>query len=362
MTAKRLMSAVEISKDRDRWLEIRRKGITASEVASLLGVEHEENGSPFALFVAKTTGGDIQGDTDAMMRGRYLEPYVAEKLQASHPELAIMDGGLYRSRERPWQMATFDRLAVDLDRFGIRRELSDTALVEMSAEMMSTAWPVQVKTAAVRRPGNDSAYWWGEPGTGAIPVNYKAQCLHEMDVADADVAVVPVLFMQEWRVCAYVIERNDDVQADIDVIRAEAELFLDRVKRDDPPPIDWAPATTRALKTLHPAVAEREAAIPRALAWRYKTAKRAMKRADRQLRQATNEILDRMGDAKYAVTPTRGDPASRFRVATRTRFPRKDTDVEELRRKYPHIAREMERSSDVTALYASEWARNWEKD
>ena len=324
------MTQEAIDADPVRWKELRRTGVTASEIASVMGLAPATQSSAWKVFAAKTTGAHFDADTDATMRGTHLEPYVADRFAADYAGLTITPGGLYSSDARPWQMATFDRLA--------RRG-------------PSPEFPVQIKTSA-------TADEWGDPGTADIPVHYRAQCLYEMDVDDADEILVPCLFIATWKVRVYKIERTSAVQSDIEYMREAAEEFLSRVQRDDPPPMDWTPATTAALKTLYAGEPGGEVAIPVKLARRYRDARIAKATADRRLGQAVNEILALAGNARVVTAGKRGRyRRDDTRVATRTRGPRRSYDTEMLRVRYPDAAAATERVTDVTTLRPAKWAK-----
>src|SRR5258707_14941499 len=93
------------------WLEARRRGITASEIAVVMGLSSYS--SPFALYHQKTGMLPGQDDSMAMALGRHLESFVVELFRERHPDLIVgnRDGRyLFAHPERPWQMATPDGL------------------------------------------------------------------------------------------------------------------------------------------------------------------------------------------------------------------------------------------------------------
>jgi putative phage-type endonuclease len=336
------MEQTTIDRNRVGWHSMRREGITASEIPAVLGIANAEYSSAFDLFYTKQTGQSFQHDTEAMALGTFMEPYIADRFAAEHDYLTVLDGGLYCNEDRPWQMATFDRLAVDRDKLGIALDV-----IPSSAYVYSQAMPVQIKTSATYDE-------WGEPGTRNIPAPYLAQTIWEMDVQDAQTAFVPVLFWATRHVVTYVIERDNDIEADIDVMRVEAAGFLDRLRRDDPPPIDWSPATTRALKAIHPDIADTSVSIPLGLARRYRRARLAKAAAKQRLGQVENEIRGRMGGAKYAVVKSMG---AEHRVLSRSQFPRDTIDVNRLRQVHPKIAKEMTQTATVDTIHPGSWAK-----
>ena len=353
MSALLLMSQVDVAKDPDRWLRARRGGVTASEIAAVLGIAPNSHNcaSPFALYVAKTTGKEPHFETDETKRGKHLEPYVADVFAGLRPELDVCDGGLYCREERPWQMATFDRIAVDRSGPGWlaignmmdARRLPDQAVM-----------PVQIKTSATTRNHPDPELHWGEPGTSDIPAHYRAQALYEMDILGAEAVLVPCLFVAEWQVHTYVIDRDADSEADMTLMRAEAESFMTRIAEDDPPPIDWTPSTTKALRTIHPMQPGVEGFITRRLADRYAAAQRLNRKAEKTMGQVTNDILAATSGARFIMTRVGGVPV---KVASRAVYEQESTDVDKLRTRHKRAFKASRRKTPVDKLIPGTWAR-----
>src|SRR5260221_100837 len=97
--------------DRDEWLAARRLGVTASEIAVILGISPFD--SPFNLYYKKTGQISEDFDNNAMSLGRHLEPWIADRWADEHPDWHIEMAGLFASVDRPWQLATPDRLLFD---------------------------------------------------------------------------------------------------------------------------------------------------------------------------------------------------------------------------------------------------------
>lgn len=338
MSAVLLMTQDQVAADRERWLAVRGMGVTASEVAAIAGLAPDSHDSAYAVYTAKVTGEEPDLDSAVMKRGRHLEPVVADMYADAYPRHRVVNGGLYHAEGRPWQMATFDRLVA---------EAGDWC-------------PMQIKTANSHYD-NEGKLIWGEPGSDHIPVWYRAQVLYEMDVWGAGRAYVPCLFMNEWQMAVYRIERDNQAERDIKLLREAAEGFLQRIAEGNPPPIDWTASTTRAIRSRHKAEPAGVHVISPALGRRYRAARRAMAKASQALGQATNEILAEAGDAKYIELPgsERVSPEDRgVKVATRVRYKRHSTDLKALAERYPRIAKRLERETDVETLYPGTWAKN----
>ena len=273
------------------WLEARRHGVTASEIASVMGLAPDSWASPYALYHRKR--GELPGieDTDAMERGRILEPYIAGRFAKLRPEFAVEGDGrtLYRHPERPWQMATPDRVL--------------------------TEYPALGDFAAVLETKTDAGDDWGEEGTDQIPVHVRCQVLWQMDVMGVSTAYVACLLMRSWKLRVYEIALDAGAEADLELMRGEAREFLDRISRGNPPDVDWRPQTAAALKHLHPDVEDREAVVSTRAAISYRAACRRYKEAERRRDEMTNRLRAEMGSARTAVT-RRGEE-----VATRQAYP-----------------------------------------
>jgi putative phage-type endonuclease len=268
------------------WLEARRRGITASEIAIVMGLS--PYGSPYALYHSKLGNLPDPEDTGALERGRVLEPYVAGKFAAAHPEFAVIGNGreLWTHHVRPWQMATPDRLLADGWPPGF--EYGD------AIEEFTPIAVLETKTDA----GSDE---WGEPGTDEIPVHYRCQVLWQMDVMGVDVAYVACLRVRDWKVREYIVQLDDDAQADLNLMRAEARDFLDRLDLGDEPDVDWRPATLDALKALHPSVEDTTAEIgPQLAAW-YEAAVRNSRHWERRKKLYEAQMRKAAGSARRIV-------------------------------------------------------------
>jgi putative phage-type endonuclease len=277
------------------WLEARRKGVTASEIAVIMGLSPYS--SPYALYHQKLGILPDQVDSAVMERGRVLEPYVVEKFAAAHPELIVLgDGrGLWQHDERPWQMATPDRLLHQRPVGGDGHH----------------AWTPPVALLETKTASDMSD--WGEQGTDEIPVHYRCQVLWQMGVLGISRAYVAVLDVPRWEVREYVIEHDPrcettselaDCAACTDqyMMRAEGEAFLKRLETGDTPDVDWRPATAYALKQLHPSVEDIDATIPYRLAVNYRAASRNVKHWEERKKLYEARIREAIGPAHRALT------------------------------------------------------------
>lgn len=279
--------------DRQAWLAARREGVTATECAVVAGLTPAGWDTPFALWHRKR--GDLPEveQNDVMRLGVELEPYVATRFAECHPELLLTSGGLYAHPARDWQLATPDRL------------IYDTAdLPGMYAGDYNPVALLECKTVS-------SWADWGDGDTD-VPVYYRAQCLWQLDVIGVDTVHLAAVNRTTGGYREYTVTRDE---ADLEVLRGEAEAFRDRLRRGDPPPVDVSPATTHALKGLWPDVDDSQAEVPGELAARYARACDGERDAREFKRRAENEIRAALRTARRAVCD--GHP-----VATRSVYAR----------------------------------------
>ncbi len=268
------------------WLAARRQGITASEIAVVMGLSPYS--SPFALYHRKTGDLPEQADNTAMALGRHLEQFVADAFEDRHPEFSVMGDGrdLYAHPVRPWELATPDRLIEDAASCGITErdgvfELENLAVLEC-------------KTSA-------SYDGWGDDGTDEVPVHYRCQVLWQMDVMGVTSGYVAALFLHSRTLRVYELTLDADAEADLKIMRDTAQCFLDDIRDGRPPPVDWRPSTGEALRRLHPSVKDEDAVVPKGMARAWLAACGREKTAKQRKELAANRIRDRIGPARRAV-------------------------------------------------------------
>ena len=302
----------------EEWLEARRHGITASEIAVVMGLSPYS--SPFALYHRKT--GALPGEEDKAVfeRGHVLEPYICRKFAERRPEFWVGGNGydLYAHPDRPWQLATPDRV------------LSEHVLYVDDDAIVTEGPPVAVlecKTDA----GEDA---WGDEGTDEIPVHYRAQVLWQMDVMGVTTGYVACLLMRQWKIRVYEITLGDDARLDLLLMRSEAIDFLQRIDLGDPPEVDWRPATGEALRRLHPSIVDKDIPVGPALRIQYQAAIRRYGEAKQRKALLTNRVLDAIGDGRRAVAAGPGAAV----IATRSASEPKRVNADQLRAEYPAAA------------------------
>lgn len=255
---------------REVWLAERHKGIGASDIAAVLGISPWQ--SPFSLHWQKVHGWE-DPDDDHMEAGRRMEPMIAEWWAdrfGTVENLVIRPGGLYRSTERPWQLATPDRLVhLACGDCGGRGYVNGHMCQDCYSSGLGSP-PVAVLEC--KHPYDWDGF--GEPGTNEIPVYYLAQVQQQCDV----------LGVHEWWLAAYAghefrVYRGYRDDADVRVLRHRGAAAWAAIERREPPDVDEHPATVDTLKRLHPSIEDRDVQVGVAFAEGYRRARAARARA-----------------------------------------------------------------------------------
>jgi putative phage-type endonuclease len=342
------------------WLAARLKGITASEIAVLMGLSPYS--SPYKLYHQKLGILPADDDSAVMEKGRVLEPVIAEKFAALHPELSVEGDGrsLFAHPGRPWQLATPDRLTRPRGNRPMDYQCCDwhkpgKALPGGMAACCDAndcgcccddcpTCPTNNRlrpTAVLECKVDGGSDEWGEPGTDEIPVHYRAQVLWQCRVMGVRRWHAGCFNADRWQARWYSGEVNDAAEADLKLMEREARDFLDRLDLGDAPDVDWRPATLAALRTMHPDVEDTDVEIRRSLAIQYRAAVKRAREAERRKDEMTARMLAAMGSARRAIEAcTDLDGTGGTVIATRSVGHPRRIDTEMLRTRHPVIATE----------------------
>jgi putative phage-type endonuclease len=306
--------------DNPDWHQARRAGVSASEIAAVLGISPWE--SAFSLYWRKVNGWEVEGNAD-MDAGRYCEPAIADWAADHidpHENLVLAPAGLYASVDRPWQLATPDRLVhLPCATCEGRRWFSASSPCPDCGATGVSGRPIA--TLDCKWTGRWDG--WGEPETDELPVYYRAQLLQQCDVMGVDDWFVPVLGPGGFR-----LYRGRRDPKDIRVLRAGGAAFAARLVAGDPPDIDSHTATVDAQKRLHH-LGQGDVEIPVELAEGYRRARALRSRIEARVDGYEARLREALGDDyARAVCGTDGKGRARL-VASRSVYDQ-SSDLAEL--------------------------------
>ena len=262
--------------------------VTATEIAAVMGLSPWT--SRFTLWHKKAGLPTERRDaTGAMRWGLRLEDDVEAEFLQQHPEFVAVDAGTWRHRERPWQRCTPDRLLYRLDRTA---DWDDAvSIADEPVELL------EIKTSP-----------YGDGWENGLPVYYRAQVLWQLDTLGFGTGRVALLIGAGWEYREYIVERDE---TDLDLMRKEAANFLDSIERGERPPIDASASTYQTVRAQAEGRDDIAVEVPPEMADRYETALADTVAAEAALTGARAELLDAIGDGRWATVAGR-------RVAQRT--------------------------------------------
>ena len=208
---------------REKWLDVRKQGIGASDAAAAVGISPYQ--SPLELWLIKT-GRDSDmpkpnpdDESSPMYWGNILEPIVAQHYtKRTGNKVRKVNAVLqHPDTDKHWMLANLDYTVT---------HNSDVQILEC-------------KTA-----GEWGAKHWRD----GVPEYVQCQVQHQLAVTGKQAADVCVLLCgQEIKI--YRIERDEAL---IEKLIALERQFWHCVETDTPPPVDGSDSSGRALKYLYP--------------------------------------------------------------------------------------------------------------
>lgn len=260
---------------------LREKGIGGSEIAAVMGLSPWE--SRFSMWHRKARPGTGFGQveqSEAMYWGTVDEPNIARRFAELHPEYAVIEAPLYTARERPWQIASPDRILVDV-------ETGARSVLEIKTSRYDDAW----------REG--------------VPIQYRCQVLWYLDVLELDRAIIACRFGgAELR--EYEIERDE---ADMIAMREGGAEFMRTLAAGEMPDLDGHTATYQTVKKIVEGVEDVDVEVSLEDATAYAAAIAQAEACETTLNLVRSSLLMKIGEGKRAVWD---GPEGKVTVATRT--------------------------------------------
>jgi putative phage-type endonuclease len=256
---------------RESWLAERAKGIGASEVGTILGLNPYE--SAFELYLRKTGQLPAKDESLAMWLGHEMEPIIARRYEMETGRMLADPGdfAVLPHPDYPWLRSTLDRVT----------EFED-----------GEVGPVELKSIGIDRDGD-----WLD---GRAPLRYQPQPQIQMACMGATQAeLVAIVGNRDFVIVR--LERNDEF---LDAIIPMLYEFWLGVQTNRPPDVDGSESCTRALKALHPLDNGETIALPNEFAdiieyWQDLKATR--KAAQTQIDLIENQIRAALGDNTFGT-------------------------------------------------------------
>jgi putative phage-type endonuclease len=265
---------VHVDPARQAWLEQRRHGIGASDVAVILGLSTFK--SPYALWAEKTGMAAEPDESQEHLRwGLLLEPAIADEYSAQTGR-RLIDHGRYAVRQHPSEplLCTLDREIEPIDDRG-----PGSLEIKTGSAFQSSDWddelPLRVQVQLQAQLAVTGWSW------GSIAVLVGGNSFRHVDVRRNDAFINEVL-----------LPRCRD--------------FWRRVESMEAPEVDGSEHTARTIALLYPKESGETVALPaEAAEWdrAYVDAAAAEKAAKARKDEASNRIKAAIGAASFGQMP-----------------------------------------------------------
>ncbi len=320
------------SDQREQWLEARRQGVGASDVAAIMGASDYDG--PLSVYASKVGEGPVEDlGSEPALWGKIFEWPILEEY-AKRTERVIARGGqLLRSREHPHQMTTLDA------------EQGDTEIAEC-------------KTV-----GYNTAAWKEE-----APVSVQIQQQWQLMVTGASRNTLVWLPFPERELGWRDIVPHEGFQK---VMAEEAREFWRRVELRSPPPPNAMDSARAAMRQLYPNVKDEavtlvpsDAVDPTWLADQIDAIREGMRLMDANKKMLENTMRAALGETRWGLLPD-GRYFSQSEIVERTdhcdgcgvvirevRGHRRMTLNKPSRRKFPQVERTVQIDEPPNELMA----------
>lgn len=199
----------------DEWLEWRKKGMSGSDSAAILGLN--DYVSPLNVYMDKLGLMPVKEDNEAMRQGRDLEAYVAERFMEETNLKVRRVNCILQHPEHDWMIGNIDRWIIGKNA------------------------GLECKTTSILNKHKFSQ--------GEFPSNYYVQCMHYMAVTGADQWYLAVLVLNKGFHVFNIKRDEGEINA---LINAEKDFWENNVLKQIPPSPDGSESTDNAIKILYP--------------------------------------------------------------------------------------------------------------
>lgn len=260
-------------RSRSEWLDLRKRDVTASDIAALFGLHPYK--SALQVYLEKTGGEPDDADNTVLRRGRILEPGVAVAVAEDRPD---------------WRMEKSTVYIRDAD-------LRIGATPDYFVETPAGRGVLECKSAARDIFERD---WQSGP-----PQGHVLQCLTQMMLAEVKWGVIACLVDNfDKDIFLYDVPRHPGAE---DLIRQRVAAFWDGVRRCEMPKPDYARDAAAILSLFHKDKGtsldlSADNRMPLLLD-EHETLKATIGTMKDRLEEVDSEIMHKIGDASDARLP-----------------------------------------------------------
>lgn len=199
------------------WLEARRRGLTPSDMAAIIGV----SGSAYEVFVKKTsfdpneTGDELADDDERVYWGTLFEKPTAEGYADKRSRAVIFLGDVLIQNPDPgldWWVGSPDGGVLPTETPTIEPGSVITPVFEGKPPFPAAMLPAFERGLEIKQRDKDKRNEWGEPETDKVPLKVAIQGMGYMPLLRVDLVDVMVVFGGNEHV-VFRIHRDDEILA-----------------------------------------------------------------------------------------------------------------------------------------------------
>lgn len=309
-----IMTAADMSKDRAKWLELRRTGIGGSDAAVVMNMSSFM--APIELWQSKTQDGyekEVTKDAEERMHfGNVLEEVVANEFTLRTGK-ELRKQGMIRSKENQFMIADVDRIVV-----------GENAIVECKT---GSGW---------------SSELWED---NQVPVGYYLQSQHYMACGGYDKCYFAVLLGGSEFLIREVARNEEDIKA---LIEAEKNFWEQYVVTKTPPPADASDAYSHYLSQHTQHLNEESIVMDPMMELKVKD----ILAIEEQIRMLEEQVALKKNQLRADMINYTSATSERYRVSYKT-IERYDIDKKQFMKEYPELYEKLKKRLIYRSLRVS---------
>jgi len=316
LTPKRLIETKEMP--RDEWLTWRRKGITGTDSAAIMG--YSKFKTPLMVYEDKLANLPEVEDNNHMKLGRAMEAIVADWFVDATGKKLEQRYAMFQHAKYDWMFANIDRKVV-----------GEKAIAEMKIANFSY-----------------SQEQWGRTGSDQVPIDYMIQVYHYMIVMGVRRGYLGVIFTDTREFRWYQFDLNEELAQM--VINHTYLFWMNHIKQCTPP----EPVTLDDLNLRYPEVVSGAliASDPmKHLCMMHEDNRKMIKRLERENEQLKIDVGRMIGEHREIVVDDNNKVLARF---TKPK-PRTTCDLEKLKLEFPNAFKKCTRQSSPKRTVKFVW-------
>ncbi len=282
------------------WLELRKKGLTGTDIAAIAGESPYE--SALSVYANKLSMLPPKAENEAMAVGTFMEDPITSLWLKRNPDAKVRKVPyVLQHQDHDWMLGNIDR-----------------HIIAPSEGVLE-----------IKCVGPNAMRGWGSEDEPKIPTQYHLQVMWYLMVCGLRDCRIAALLGGTQLIERVVTYDKEMAEA---IMEISHQFWFDHIKKGVPPAIDDSQATTTALSGMFANPQERELVIPNLSPWlqRYDVVTAKIKELEKEKEGITNNLKAMIGD--QCVVASCLDRSVSWKPTTTNRF-----DTKTFKTDYPAL-------------------------